>query len=279
MGQEQQFWRQVIYLSGYDNQEKGKSVGYVSVVIRNELCEVQIYYRGWTRDKDRNRIQPIFLFSDGSAVEGEEFFVREGMLAEEFETATENFLNTGRNIRKLEVIYLDGTEYEICGGRPDGQALFEFDRYSVTKWMDTVTKVMAEQETEVAKERKKLQETWSLPEYMERLPELKLPFDGVRRKCCRMTLKDLERMPKEWDFLKENHFLLHGYYEYQHLLLGQLCARHGERFVIGVPGEYDMREQYMAESFGFQDFSPIEQGKKRRGSFGYWYYYLTKASY
>ena len=83
----------------------------------------------------------------------------------------------------------------------------------------------------------------------------------------------------KWEFLKKNHFLLHGYYEYHHLLLGKLCGRHGERFVLGVPGEYGAREQYMAENFGFQDFSPLEQGKKRRGSFGYWYFYLTKASY
>jgi len=280
MGQGKEYWRQIIYLSAYENGEKGESVGYVSIGVRNELCEVQIYYRGGAYNREGRTIQPIYIFLDGCAVEGEELTLREGMLAEGFETATGNFLNTGRNILQLEAIYLEGTDCGICGGRTDGQVLIGKDRYSVTKWMDTVTGVMTGREAEfTGDKREELQETWSLSECMERLPELKLPFDGVRRKCCRMTLKDMERMPSEWNFLRENHFLLHGYYEYQHLLLGQLCARHGARYVIGVPGEYGMREQYMAESFGFQDFSPIEQGKKHRGSFGYWYYYLTKAAY
>ena len=278
--QKGEYRRQLIYFSSYEKREKAKRAGYAAVFIRNELCEVQIYYRGEGKSGGDGKVQPVFLFQDGSAVEGEELTLTEGMAVDGFETASENFLRTGRNIACLEAIYLEGTAYGICGGRVDGQSLFGEDTYSVTRWMDTVTEVVTEKPEELTGEAlPALQETWSLAECMERLPELKLPFDGVRRRCCRMTLQDMEHMPKEWRFLKENHFLLHGFYEYHHLLLGKLCGRHGERFVIGVPGEYGAREQYMAESFGFQDFSPIEQGKKHRGSFGYWYFYLTRASY
>lgn len=272
--------RQLVYFSAYRQKEKAEKAGYAAIFIRNELCEVQIYYRGEGNSESKGKVQPVYVFRDGSAVEGEEIVLREGMAVDGFKTATENFLQTGRNITYLEAIYLDGTSYGICGGRVDGHALFGEDTYSVTKWMDTVTEVVSEQREELeGATLRELQETWSLSEYMERLPELKLPFDGVRRRCCRMTLKDLGHMPKEWRHLKDNHFLLHGYYEYHHLLIGKLCGRHGERFVLGVPGEYGPREQYMAECFGFSDFSPLEQGKKHRGSFGYWYFYLTRASY
>lgn len=274
------YQRQLIYFSSYRNKEKAEKAGYAAIFIRNELCEVQIYYRGEGKTESGGKVQPVYVFRDGSTVEGEEIALQEGMAVAGFETATENFLQTGRDITCLEAIYLEGTACGICGGRADGQALFGEDTYSVTKWMDTVTEVVTEQKEELNGEALcGLQETWSLSEYMERLPELKLPFDGIRRRCCRMTLEDMEHMPKEWRVLKENHFLLHGYYEYHHLLLGKLCGRHGERFVLGVPGEYGAREQYMAESFGFPDFSPLEQGKKHRGSFGYWYFYLTRASY
>ena len=272
--------RQLIYFSSYENRQKRKRAGYAAIFVRKELCEVQIYYRGGTGKGMGETIQPVYFFEDGSAVEGEELPLAEGMAVGSFETATDDFLCTGRNILSLEAIYLEGTEYGICGGRTDGQDLFGEDLYSVTKWMDTVTEVMTQKEEE--KKREQPEEPvreFSLAECMERLPELKLPFDGIRRRCCRMTLEDMERMPKEWNFLKENHFLLHGYYEYHHLMLGKLCGRHGDKFVLGVPGEYGAREQYMAECFGFQDFSPLEQGKKRRGSFGYWYYYLTGQTY
>lgn len=291
-----EYKRQLIYFSSCVNREKGRRAGYAAVFIRGELCEVQIYYRGEGKPEAGQKVQPVYLFLDGSAVEGEEIALQEGMAADGVKTATENFLGTGRSITNLEAIYLEGTEYGICGGRVDGQALFGEDNYSVTRWMDTVTDVMEQEIAAGESEKEKWEETaemgggkgrweeskdeiWSLAECVEKLPELKLPFDGVRRRCCRMTLEDMKHLPEEWEFLKKNHFLLHGYYEYHHLLLGKLSGRHGERFVLGVPGEYGMREQYMAENFGFQDFSPLEQGKRRRGSFGYWYYYLTKASY
>lgn len=279
-----EYKRQLIYFSSYENREKGTRAGYAAILIRGELCEIQIYYRGGCKPEAERRIQPVYLFLDGSAVEGEELPVEEGMAAGCIQTATDNFLGTGRSIRTLEAVYIEGTAYPICGGRVDGQALFGAPGSSITRWMDAVTEVMEEMEglkTEAAvgKEECGKEEIWSLPEYIERLPKLQLPFDGARRQCCRMTLEDMEHLPQEWEFLKNNHFLLHGYYEYHHLMLGKLCGRCGERFVLGVPGEYGAREQYMAENFGFQDFSPLEHGKRRRGSFGYWYFYLTKASY
>lgn len=280
MEQEKQgrYRRQLVYFSSYENKEKSSRAGYAAIFIRKELCEVQIYYRGKAGGEENGKeekVQPVYVFQDGSAVEGDEIVLTEGMAADSFETATENFLQTGRKITALEAIYLEGTPEGVCGGRVDGQSLFGEDTYSVTKWMNTVTEVVTEQEEPMTEAHHEKEKEWSLEECMENLPDLKLPYDGIRRKCCRMTLHDMEHLPKKWGFLKENHFLLHGYYEYHHLLLGKLCTRHGERFVLGVPGEYGMREQYMAESFGFSDFSPLEQGKRHRGSFGYWYFYLT----
>lgn len=174
--------RQLIYFSSYENRQKRKRAGYAAIFVRKELCEVQIYYRGGTGKGMGETIQPVYFFEDGSAVEGEELPLAEGMAVGSFETATDDFLCTGRNILSLEAIYLEGTEYGICGGRTDGQALFGEDLYSVTKWMDTVTEVMTQKEEE--KKREQPEEPvreFSLAECMERLPELKLPFDGIRQ--------------------------------------------------------------------------------------------------
>ncbi len=117
--------------------------------------------------------------------------------------------------------------------------------------------------------------TYTFPELLGILPKLSLPPDGIRRQCCRMELSDLEKFPKKWKGLENNHFLLHGYYQYHHLLLVQLSGVRGEQYAVGVPGEFRYRDQYMAETFGFSAFYPLKKGNRRQGEFGYWYLYLT----
>lgn len=116
---------------------------------------------------------------------------------------------------------------------------------------------------------------YTFPELMMNLPKLSLPPDGIRRQCCRMELSDLEKFPKKWRGLENNHFLLHGYYQYHHLMLVQLSGAKGERYAVGVPGEFRYRDQYMAETFGFSAFYPLKKGSCGQGAFGYWYLYLT----
>lgn len=66
-----------------------------------------------------------------------------------------------------------------------------------------------------------------------------------------------------------NSFLLHGYYNYGHLVLDE---RNGESR-LGVPGNYYEREQMVAMMFGFPDFEPAGKEKIQTGTFGY---YFTK---
>ena len=273
-----EYSRHMIYFSIYQNGERKRQAGYMGLYCKGNCCNVQLYYRGVLLEENiSHKIYPVYMFKDGSVVEGVVVPMLEGMATESFETEIHNFLSSGKSIKDLEAVYIEGSLDGICGGRIDGQSLLGEDMYSVTKWIDKVTEIVEDKKIEAMPERMPARkEIWSLKECMERLPEIKLPFDGIRRKCCRMTLEDIEHLPKEWGFLKQNHFLLHGFYEYHHLLLAKLCNRHGERYALGVPGQFGYRDQYMAENFGFQDFSPLEQGKKCRGSFGYWYFYLER---
>ena len=68
--------------------------------------------------------------------------------------------------------------------------------------------------------------------------------------------------------LGSNQFLLHGYKNYHHLLLGRL---HGQnQYILGIPGIYDPQEQFMAKMFGFPCFKPIRECRQKNGQFGYW---------
>ena len=92
--------------------------------------------------------------------------------------------------------------------------------------------------------------------------------------CTKIQRKDLARLPRcEWK-LSNNSFLLHGYYNYHHLVF----LDDGEWLRVGVPGIYHPKEQKAAEAFGFSEFIRrrdivVELEKEEReedDGFGYW---------
>ena len=85
--------------------------------------------------------------------------------------------------------------------------------------------------------------------------------------------KDLVRLPRrEWR-LANNNFLLHGFYNYHHLL----WIEEGEELYIGVPGVNHARELQAAKAFGFTQFRKMEneevelseEERNPREDFGY----------
>ena len=66
-----------------------------------------------------------------------------------------------------------------------------------------------------------------------------------------------------------NSFLLHGYYNYHHLILARVESRGQIRYYIGVPGNYYDREKQVAVMFGFESFE-CESEPAKTGDFGYY---------
>ncbi len=103
-------------------------------------------------------------------------------------------------------------------------------------------------------------------------PEKQRLQEGWRiKKIQRTELAKLARC--EWR-LANNNFLLHGYYNYHHLIL----MERGEQIMLGVPGIYHEKEAAAAGAFGFAEFiakdrldiklSPEEYNEDN--PFGYW---------
>ena len=86
----------------------------------------------------------------------------------------------------------------------------------------------------------------------------------------RIEPKDIGMLPVETWVLANNSFLLHGYYNYRHLIFGILKLDEGEQYVIGVPGVLQSTEQTMAGMFGFHRFLSANEGENQYGTFGYW---------
>lgn len=85
--------------------------------------------------------------------------------------------------------------------------------------------------------------------------------------CEKIQRKDLAKLPrKEW-YLANNNFLLHGFYNYHHLL----WLEEGEDLFIGVPGVCHPRERQVAAAFGFAEFRRGSEinGEDKEEDFGY----------
>lgn len=145
-----------------------------------------------------------------------------------------------------------------------------------------------EQETVEESSEKKEQET------VEELPEKKeqeiveessekkdlkkddrdIDLQNSRRQIMKIQRGEISILPRcEWK-LANNNFLLHGYYNYRHLVL----IDEGNQLKLGVPGIYHEREARAAATFGFPEFiaeadvnvtlEPQERNENQQ--FGYW---------
>ena len=102
------------------------------------------------------------------------------------------------------------------------------------------------------------------------------PFENDDRIICvRIEPQDIGQLPIDTWILANNSFLLQGYYSYRHLML--MCTGDDVRpaYLIGVPGIYRGRDEYMAQMFGFGLFKPMRECDGLRGEFGYWCISLT----
>ena len=99
-----------------------------------------------------------------------------------------------------------------------------------------------------------------------------IPSNTIRYE--KIQRQDLSRLPRrEWR-LANNSFLLHGFYNYHHLLY----IEDGDKIWIGVPGIYHEKEQAAANAFGFPEFRRLtdmevelsEEEMNTYDDFGYW---------
>ena len=90
---------------------------------------------------------------------------------------------------------------------------------------------------------------------------------GDERVYVKLEPKDFLILSSKYQHLVNNSFLLHGFYNYRHVILGK-----EDEYYLGVPGVFYEREKMVALMFGFEAFE-CESGDPKAGTFGY---YLRK---
>lgn len=95
----------------------------------------------------------------------------------------------------------------------------------------------------------------------------KFPFQDERDYLC-ITPADFVVLQKQYHKLVSNSFLLHGFYNYEHLILARMIKNGKERYYIGVPGNFYEKERQAAILFGFESFE-CKKEPVSPGEFGY----------
>lgn len=99
--------------------------------------------------------------------------------------------------------------------------------------------------------------------------ETYMPFeDDEFTECRKIKPGDLSCFSRKNCPLRQNRFLLYGYYNFGHLLL---CTKENGQQILGVPGVYDQQERFMANMFGFPFFRKSREIQAPEGRGGYWY--------
>ncbi len=105
---------------------------------------------------------------------------------------------------------------------------------------------------------------------MENFPPV-APFPSETSfEWVQLELKDLRLLPKSYWHLNNNSFLLHGFFNYHHLLLGRKKDTQPAEWFLAVPGVFQNPERVMAAIFGFPDFHSTSEANTKTGQFGYW---------
>lgn len=88
----------------------------------------------------------------------------------------------------------------------------------------------------------------------------------------KITPADFVILRQEYQGLVRNSFLLHGYYNYNHILLG----KYPDTYYIGVPGIMHEQERAAAAMFGFVGFENAKAPEGQKGSGGQFGYYMME---
>ena len=259
--------RFIRYLYEYEQEKKMRNVGFVKVEQDVDQCVIHVHGKGFRMEENAQGLRAYLFWNTEDKCIG----IPQGVTEVPGPAVNWQLCYTPEDVGKKE-------NYDLVNGiilkDVNGHwyaAVWNDDVVNVCRmemWKMEEDSVQGE-ETECKKET--LQDEESESGKLEDDLEKEACLGGKVRKIQR---KDMVCLPRcEWRHAN-NSFLIHGYYNYHHLIL----TVRDDRLKLGVPGVYHPQEEKAAESFGFPEFIPAEEldlkltdeEKNDREKFGYW---------
>lgn len=274
--------RFITYLFAYENGAKTQNIGFVKTDIRNDVCRMSVHVRGAGDQPQKIKICILTQRTPESPLMGipvaEAGGAQQNMIAE-FSFSATNIMDSGISLedaKGVAVAFSNGGYAASCWSDEAGE---DFCRGKYTVYIgkpEEAPKDMAAVPGES-------------PVECPVEPPMKSPMEpaGDCRECEtesasdlkepkvtyeKIGLIDIRRLPKKCWYLSNNSFLIHGYFNYQHLILKTVVESGEKKQYIGVPGIYEVPEKMMAMLFGFPEFESEEtrEPESEEQVFGYW---------
>ena len=250
--------RFIRYLYEYEQDKRLRNVGFVKAEQDDRECVLHIHGKGLNLQEEKSLRVYLFFTEEGACL------TRDLVYAQNVNPAINYRLYyTDQDVGgKEQFARIGGVILEAAGGRKFA-AVWDDEAVNIGG-MRVYTEERREQEIPAGEEA-------DAQEQDVEAADQDRPGGFL---CTKIQRKDLARLPRcEWK-LSNNSFLLHGYYNYHHLVF----LDDGEWLRVGVPGIYHPKEQKAAEAFGFSEFIRrrdivVELEKEEReedDGFGYW---------
>lgn len=279
-----QYDRKIRYLDYMENGQRLCGAGFIKLERRDGLCNISLQVNGLYR-RDR-LIRPFLMIGEGGERELCKLQLTEGGLKSYFEALDSRDLG-GQGIgydelRGIRIPISDGKEIR-CVWSAESQRVAEaaetpgetmrLTEEETLEEAETVQREIAEVSEEAEAKQHKEAET-QMPLREDKWEQLWTIYPHVRpfsdeREYLSVGLNDFVLLHRNSYKLVSNSFLLHGFYNFHHLILLRNEGRNGATFYIGVPGNLYEREKKTAIMFGFKSFECAEE-PARDGDFGYY---------
>lgn len=254
----QQFIR---YLYEYEKEKRVRNIGFVKVELQDENCTMHIHGKGIASGEVE-----VFVVT---FIEGNGILAEQGSIHNDKEMvhfvlrfAVED-VGGKEAFNAMGGVLLKNKNEEIYVALWGEEELQIDQMMPLKKWKEREEEKLCGEEGEMCAE-----------EVQEEEPEQEyLPYPP-KRIYEKISRKDISRLPRrEWR-LANNSFLLHGFYNYHHLLY----IKEDENCWLGVPGIYHEKEAAAAKAFGFPQFHRLEdeaielteEETNTYEDFGYW---------
>ena len=271
--------RFIRYLYEYEQEKKMRNVGFVKVEQDVDQCVIHVHGKGFRMEENAQGLRAYLFWNTEDKCIG----IPQGVTEVPGPAVNWQLCYTPEDVGKKENYdFVNGIILKDVNGHWYA-AVWNDDVVNVCRmemWKMEEDSVQGE-ETECKKGLAQDEEPECKKETLqvEESESGKLEDDLEKEACLggkvrKIQRKDMVCLPRcEWRHAN-NSFLIHGYYNYHHLIL----TVRDDRLKLGVPGVYHPQEEKAAESFGFPEFIPAEEldlkltdeEKNDREKFGYW---------
>ena len=278
------YGKKISYLDYCENGERICGVGFVKTELRNDELTIYVNVRG-LRHPEPSSPKVVLYCSSGEKLLGQiQLENGQGEIRHTCHLLKDAKEENG-NVRLLSLRIVLGEGREIrCIWEKDTEKALKVQEYEgITERIEdegTTERIVDEnsdeiKESECPTEVKENEEPQTVVRLLEdKWRQISAIYPHVQpfqddRDFLSITPADFVMLTADSYRGANNSFLLHGFYNYRHLILTRLEQRGEILYYLGVPGNYYDREKQVAILFGFESFECAEE-PAQEGDYGYY---------